>query len=387
MPKITKKLQKLVKPTGPRVPLWKGPREDGITQSMLNYFLACRERFRLYYIEGWSAPPTFIAAIEYGHMWHLCEEIWAKDLSDKDGWIPFLRDYTEGLLKQYPLQTDQVLKWYNVCLVQFPVYQNYWKDHPHQRNRTPLLKEVCFRVPYHLPSGDRVILRGKWDSVDLIKLGAKREVWLQDHKTKYEINDEKIHKQLEFDLQSMFYLIALRYAMENDQYESLGKTKASWLKGIIYNVVRRPLSGGKGSIRQHQPTKSKPEGESLEEYYARLAGIIQADPDDYFARWEVRVFQPDILRFEQRVLQPLLQQVVDWYDYMCMCDFDPWKDPRRFACNDCLREYSQIHWQHPYGTYNVLNEGGSTEYDEFLKTGSTLRLERTAQLFPELDPS
>ena len=40
-------------------PLWKGPTEDGITQSLLSRFLVCRERFRLKVIEGLAPEDRF----------------------------------------------------------------------------------------------------------------------------------------------------------------------------------------------------------------------------------------------------------------------------------------------------------------------------------------
>lgn len=387
-PTITQKLEKLgvSKYQFFEVPLWKGPVVDGVTQSMLNYFLGCRERFRLAYIEGWQTPDQFDVRIEYGQMWHLCEEVWAKDHSDDKSWRTALSKYASDLTKKYPTQTSQVSKWFNVCRVQFPIYVDYWRHHPHTLNRRPLLEEVCFRVPYQLPSGVTVLLRGKWDSVELISIGAKRQVWLQDNKTKYDLQDEKLRKQLDFDLQSMFYLVALRYALENKQYTALANLPAKWLRGIRYNVIKRPLSGGKGTIKQLGPTKAKPQGESLREYYDRLGGIIKDNPEEFFARWEVEVLHSDIERFEKRVLVPILQQLVEWYEFMQLCEFDPWKvDQRLFDCELCERRGHAIHWQHPYGTYNILNEGGSTEFDEYFRTGSTLRLERATKLFTELD--
>src|SRR4051794_6290554 len=86
-------------------PLWKGPEEDGITFSLLSQFLVCRERFRVRVIEGLSAGGGFNHRIEYGSMWHTCEEALAAIAPDspsmvephKSEWEPHLRAHAERL--------------------------------------------------------------------------------------------------------------------------------------------------------------------------------------------------------------------------------------------------------------------------------------------------
>jgi len=58
---------------------WQGPEEDGLTQSMINLFLICRERFRVQVMEGLAPVDQFNHRIEYGQMWHTAEAGWAKD--------------------------------------------------------------------------------------------------------------------------------------------------------------------------------------------------------------------------------------------------------------------------------------------------------------------
>jgi len=204
----------------------------------------------------------------------------------------------------------------------------------------------------------------------------KAYLYLQENKTKADINEQQLHRQLQFDLQTMFYLVAL---WEN---------KAS-PKGVRYNVVRRPLSGGKGSIRQHKPSKAKPQGESLEEFYSRLGGIIAEDPGYYFMRWTVGVTKDDIERFKREFLNPILESLCDWWEWIKGGE-NPWigncwradKTSKRPAAS---RIRQTIHYRTPYGFYNVLAEGGSTELDEYLATGSMLGLEQKDKLFGELD--
>ena len=375
--------------------LWKGPEEDGITQSMLSRWLCCRERFRLKVIEGLQPTDTFNHRLEYGQMWHICEEVFATGKSGNlsTDWFHALFDYCQQLCRRYPLQQEQVVHWMNVCKVEFPIYVEYWRKHPDVKVRTPLLQEEVFDVPYLLPSGRTVKLRGKWDSVDLIGKGKSAGIYLQENKTKGEIVEAQLKRQLGFDLQTMIYLIALEESMkgvvEDKPFEIIdiingGKLRITdgppKIQGIRYNVVRRPLSGGKGSIKQKKGSKNIPP-ETKEEFYERLRVIIQEEADaavkerrdcDFFMRWKVEVSQTDIERFKHDFLDNALEELCDWYHWVTSPEGlqDPFGD--------------KVHFRLPYGVYNVIAEGGSSDVDEYLATESELGLTRDGQLFGEL---
>jgi hypothetical protein len=194
----------------PAPPVWKGPQEDGITFSLLSRFLVDRERFRLLVVEGLRPLPTFEHRLEFGTMWHLCEEYLAKDSSPRAlvppySWEDPLRDHATKLCRLYPTQQEQVDHWYNVVKLTFPRYAAYWAYHPDTSKRTPLLQECVFDIPYPV-KGNRVVrLRGKWDSVDLVAsrgAGMVPGLWLQENKTKGQPNEAVIRRQLKFDLQT-----------------------------------------------------------------------------------------------------------------------------------------------------------------------------------------
>ncbi|MHC4278494.1 MAG: PD-(D/E)XK nuclease family protein, partial [Planctomycetota bacterium] len=245
---LTVKLKEQAKK--PKGPVWKGPEEDRITQSLLSRFLVCRERFRLLVVEGLKPADEFNHRIEYGSMWHVCEQY------STSRWWEKLADYAYRLCKRYRGQQEQIQHWYNVCKAQFPIYVDYWAKHNTIKNRTSLLQEEAFCVPYKLPSGRVIKLRGRWDSVDLIGKGRNAGIDLWENKTLGDIKEELLRRQLEsgFDLQTMFYLVALTEAWPLNLWTQL-KDKSYKLRGVVYNVVRRPLAGGKHSIRQHKPTK------------------------------------------------------------------------------------------------------------------------------------
>jgi hypothetical protein len=203
-------IQKEMSDPARRQPLWRGPggagSQGGVTQGLLAKYLVCPERFRVKTIEGLAPGDRFSKVLEYGQMWHACEESLAEH---GDGKWPFaLAEYAKGLLAKYPFSRDDVEKWFEVCRTQFPVYIDFWRKHPDVVARKPLLQERAFDVPYKLPSGRTVRLRGKWDSVDLVGDG----VWLMENKSKGEIDEEQLRKQLKFDLQTLFYITALREA-------------------------------------------------------------------------------------------------------------------------------------------------------------------------------
>lgn len=364
-------------------PLWKGPEskdEDfgGITFSMLSRFLGCRERFRIQYIEGLRPTKTFNHKIEYGQMWHTCEEDLAKTQGTlASSWLGALKDYCQRLVHTYPTQAEQIDHWYRVCKVQFPEYVKFWAKNKDVKERTPLMQEQVFHVPYILPSGRVVWLRGKWDAVDLIGSGKNAGVYVQENKTKGTINEQQLLRQLTFDLQTMIYLVALDYAKGDFVNPIVPKpARMAPIAGVRYNVVRRPLSGGAGTIRQHKPSKSNPQGESKDEFYGRVAQYIIDEPQSYFMRWKVEITQADIAKFRKECLDPILEQLCDWYEFITG------EDRRRNK--QIGREYNDVHYRHPYGLWNVLDEGGSSELDEYLATGSTIGLTQVDELFSEL---
>lgn len=369
---IASRLKSASKPTV----LWKGPEDDsplgGITQSMMSDFLSCKERFRVKYVEGLQPVPKFNRAIEFGNMWHECEEA----LAGGNQWKPELAKYSEKLSTRYPFDRSEILKWTHVIQVQFLEYISYWASHPDVQKREPILQEKLFKVRYDLPSGRTVILRGKWDSVDLIDDG----IWLKENKTKTKFDLPQIQRQLSFDLQTMVYLTAIYQDTGIDELEEVkmrigkGKTpaaKAQWaIKGTSYNVVRRDCP-----IKQHEGRQLKSgwkEGESVAGWLERLrSGYFAAKPDEWFARFSSKVSHADILLFQRTFLDPFLENLCWWYDEVTGNKSDHPPPP--------------THWRTPFGIYSALTESGFTEMDEYLLNGSTVGLRRIETLFPELE--
>jgi len=360
-------------------PLWKGPEVDGITQSMLSRWLCCRERFRLLVVEGLRPVERFNSRLEFGNMWHVSEEA----LHSKNNWEDALKTYCVFLAKRYRSDQEQIDKWYNAVLVQFPIYLDFWKKHPDTTKGVSLLQEYAFKVPYVLPSGRIVLLRGKWDTVDLLHDKQIKGIYVQDHKTKGDINQEQLCRQLGFDLQTMIYLVAAHeHILQNGPLSK--DSDGVPLRGIRYNVIRRPLSGGRGSIKQLEASKNR-KAETKDEYFKRLQKYFIEDPEYWFMRWKVEVSHREVEQFKRQFLNPCLEQLCNWWDWVSYCKaegFDPF-DNSGLVNND-VWPHSALHFRLPFGIYNPIAEGGSTDLDEYLATGSEVGLERATKLFTEL---
>lgn len=384
-PETKKSLAKAVKEASKkREPLWKGPVKDGVTQSLLGRFIVCRERFRCLVVEGLKTEEGFNHRLEYGSMWHICEEALAlggnpivnNPVADPP-WLKALKKYCQGLALKYREQQDQVQRWYSICKLQFPIYVEWWKKHPDVKKRKPLFQEREFSVLRELPSTQKIRLRGKLDAVDIID----GKLWLQENKTKSDYSEHQLKSQLFFDLQTMFYLTALEQIRKEEGIkEPIG--------GIRYNVVRRPLGGGKYSIQQRKGRGNAKTGvESDEEFYARLADTINeaVEPEGkhyFFTRLQLPVSQAHLRYFQIRCLDPNLEQLILWWRLIEKDPFNPWSTNGQWKY-----DWQFLHTIHPYGLYNPMDDGISSPLDEFIYSGDNRGLFRTDNLFPELSPT
>lgn len=350
------------------VPVWQGPCGEGpnggVTQSLLSRYLNCKERFRILAIEGLKPSERFNAALDFGSMWHACEEALAAGWSHADQCPPVLADCERAYGVRFPLQRQEIAEWADKCRVLFPRYMDHWINHPDVVDRVPLLQEAKFDVPYALPSGRVVRLRGKFDSVDLI--GG--DVMLQENKTKGTIDGAKINRQLTFDLQTSMYLIALNQTLASNKSLTVGKGSARWVKqaaGVRFNVVRRAA---------HKTAKSMMEKFELDQRCGRVG--------EWFARWRVEVSAADVARFKRECLDPVLENLCDDYEWWSWC-----KKEGVHPSHPHLRKEKFPHWPRHFRTpycYNPISEGAFGDIDSYMETRSTVGLQRADNLFPEL---
>jgi hypothetical protein len=373
-----------------RRPVWEGPEssgsQGGISQSLISSFLSCRERFRIKTIEGLSESEGFSAPLEYGNLWHSAEEVFANrtnansadlfDASTDGDWVVALNEYAKKLIAKYSFDQEKVVHWHWMAMRQFPVYVQWWSQHPDMVKRTPLLSERVFKIPYRLPSGRTVYLRGKWDSVDLVEGGEQDGVWLQENKTKSGIDAQQITRQLTFDLQTSVYLTTLGiYGQPLVPDGNGGANHGEWrptfgaykLRGVRYNVIRRSAHKTPDSMMK----------KLVEDIQGGRAG-------EWFARWNVEITEQDIARFKTQCLDPVLENICDDYEWWEDC-YAQGADPFDYKMRDAVYVgHRNRHFRLPYGVYQPIHQGGIDAVDRYMETGSDAGLVRVTELFPEL---
>lgn len=248
---------------------------DGITQSMLATFLACRQRSR-FHIDGWESLFSDGAALGRGTLLH---SILENHYRNFPGVFPAAtlqdtsKEWIKGQNKKNSEQKhidDSVAFVYSV----FPPYTDFYRKRDLKYNWESL--EEVFDLMW---KGYR--LRGKIDGVAIIN-GSR---WIFETKTMAQINEDALSDKLEIDFQNLFYLTALK-ALERP------------VTGIIYNVIR------KSSLKQ----KKK---ETLDEFKARQMLDVRTRMPHYFKRFQVTYTQTVVNRFEAE-LEYKLADFVAW---------------------------------------------------------------------------
>jgi hypothetical protein len=345
-----------------RAPLWKGPYVDGITFSMLSRFLVCRERFRLYAIEGLQEEEKFNAPMEYGSLWHAGEEAMAKGQTVKKA----VYDYADKLRDMYPTADGDINKWAALCIGQLPIYKEFAAIRARHAKRVYFAAEKGFKIPYTLPSGITLFLRGKIDG----GFTEKRENLIQENKTKGSIDEEGISKTIDTNLQAMIYFVAAQHLKRMPP-----------LHGIYYNVIRRPLSD-RYAIRQ----KKK---ETTAQFIAREISRIKANPKGYFYAWKCRITPNKVTKFKREILHPWLEQLCQWWNSIQGNPFEPWHIYQTIngltVPNPINLGPNPFHYRMPFGVYSSLAGGFRGDFFDYLTTGRQSGLAKVRSLFSELE--
>jgi hypothetical protein len=83
----------------------------------------------------------------------------------------------------------------------------------------------------------------------------------------------------------------------------------------------------------------------------------------------------DIERFRRQCLDPVLENLCDWWECLTRCSSDnPYE-----RC----RKHGSTLWRTPY-FYNPLSEGAPTDLDHYVDGGNMAGLDRVDVLYPEL---
>jgi hypothetical protein len=317
--------------------------KDGISYSLLCKFRNCRERFRIATVEG-LRPSERKEAMEFGTIFHKALEYTAQGKTTSQVITQLLKFYQSSSME--PMLVKQA------CIL-VPHYNRYYANEKHQY----VAQEEVFDIPYKSTTTGKIIrLRGRRDEM----FKRKGALWLQENKTKTNIDENKILATLPFDLQTMLYV----YSMTQDY-------KGQKIGGVLYNVIRRP------GQKQRQ-------NESDNEFLQRINDEVAKDVDTslannemshYFKRYEVELTQSDINNFYHRTLVPMIESVVVWWESIKSNPFNPWVDEQG--------KPNPHHFQNPFGIFDPMTIGVG-DYFDYVTSGSKLGLDQIETCFPEL---
>lgn len=282
---------------GPRSSKWWDLYRDGINQSGLALFLACKHQFWLRYVCGYSQE-VYNESIEFGNIFHWLIERWLKfknpqNLEFCEG--PTLAALTgeyhpkwmegQGILSGGNKSTQELN--YVRAAAMFPHYVKHYQADLKKKYRAvekqiavPYCCDLSGPTPSHtFPlylTIDGVIKHGK---------GVK----VQDTKTTSRMNPYEIQNTLRLDFQLLFYAWAWML------------TGGKQVVAVEKNVIRRPIT---------KPHK----GESLKSYGKRLGKEVAKQPKYYFQRFTEGITFKELQNFSKYILSPMLRDLKEWAD-------------------------------------------------------------------------
>ena len=265
---------------------------DGVTQSLLSNWVDCRHRARLS-LSGWKKPETKESLV-YGSMFHralefLYTDVRAKKIKKPADAMDLPQRVADEWASKYPVATPEAHQQTQLLLAQLgAVWPAYVKQYAKTDFKSGTWMEVegTFDVQWRSWR-----LRGRRDGMRKIN----NKLWLFETKTKSQISEQAITNALGFDFQSLFYITA------NETELAQRKKKLRTIRGVIYNVIRKPQFKQKGT-------------ETLAAYSQRVAADVQKDPNRWFMRYEA-VYEPEQLqKFQDCQLAPKLFDFQEWLE-------------------------------------------------------------------------
>jgi hypothetical protein len=273
--------------------LWRGPEIDGITQSLIQKFRQCPYRFYLYAILGLADDTPLHPNLIWGDVLHKGLEhlISSKDLNaSTTAMLEYLATKYPNAPSTYEVSTKGLLQRFDLVN-----YEGNWQT------------EVTFEHPVKLPSGRIVKLRGKMDGykTDHPDYGKV----LGEHKCKGYIDPAKTRKELVTDLQVNIYCYL------------------HGIEWINYDLILIP------EAVKYKPQKAY--NESPQAYMSRLieghCGNYQMFPVTNHKHLWIANLVPYHLplssqeEYWKATVEPFLQQMCDFWDYVTDSSFDPEK--------------------------------------------------------------
>jgi hypothetical protein len=272
---------------------------DGVTQSMLNKFMTCKEQFRLSYVEAYRGKSKgSTLALEFGSCFHDILDMvysWSKTANlpvvFAEGFEQGIRPICKQAVQIYRKHKYDAIKDKLEDMEEFefslecaetilPTYFKFW-EHDFDDGEWVALEEVFDVVYNYLPIPIRV--RGKFDGVKRIN----GQLWLFETKTKGTVNETQIGYQLPFNLQVMLYCWAI--------YMKYGEYPV----GVIYNLIKRPAHRGR-------------KDESKRDLARRIGLDVYQDREAYFSRLNGSIHSSEIKEWMERDFHPIMAELYKW---------------------------------------------------------------------------
>lgn len=324
--------------------------DAGISYSLLSRFVNCRERFRLYAVEGVreGGRSSSKASMDWGTYFHELIELHAKH--------PHIsaQEIFRMAKRKLPLEERKIAQ------IVFTEYVEWFKD----ETFSYFGQEVVFDEMYALPNGRKVRLVGKTDEIIMNDDGVS--LMIQENKTKERIDEYKIESGIAHDLQSLMYAVCISQKFKRP------------VNGIVYNVIRKPTHRPKKIVPTKTQLKEDPtlktRYENQTEFLERLKSEIKEDPAHFFLRWELALPEDHVERWRRSTFDPLLMQLVMWWDSVKHDPFSPWTTPamggdrvgpngKPITPEDQELVINPHHYQRPFGVYDAMTNGIGDFFD------------------------
>lgn len=315
------------------------PYEHGISYSALSKFLNDRERFRIRAVEGLS-PGGVSDALAFGNVFHYLLEWYSSGIRTASG---LQRKLNQHLTKSGADQDARKLA--EIARRIMLLYVEHWDD----SNKLYLEQESEFYCPVRLKNGNSIPIVGKRDA--LYRSQDNKFLYLQENKTKSQVDHIWLESALPHNLQTMMYCY------------SIWKDYKEMPKGFLYNIIRKP------GLKQRAKERDT-------EFFKRIEDDIVARPEHYFIRYTVELGPNDVENFATRVLMPILEQVCIWWESIKHDPFDPWT-----LADGSMNPH---HYIRPFGVYDSMAKGKG-EYFDYVTRGTAVGLIQCETLFPELE--
>lgn len=274
---------------------------DGVTQSFIQSWLACKEQTRLAYVEGWQSFKVPLA-MEFGScVQYILSHLYSKS-KPQQSWQAYLGDYEIVWQEENPMATkyqlEQQERVYGLAQAVLPSYIKRWRG-DWKGGRYPssltivkpkewLGLEHEFEIPFVFCDGQTVNIRGAFDG---LFNDSRIQPWLFETKCLSMIDEVGIEDMLPRDFQVMLYLHAARSV--------LGKVP----KGVLYNIIRRPGQRLGSS-------------EKLLAFFKRVERDVENPKrwDHYFIRMQMEITRKELDNWVHHTLRPILYAIRDWWE-------------------------------------------------------------------------